>query len=430
MWLTPSMCLFGWLTFLAFVVPIGPDEAVYKIVATGIFDGHWPYRDLFVNRQPLIFFWYLPAGLGASIVVERLIATAALVASVPVMSVVAKRWLRGRQVRLALISYCLLLANPILLVDANTEAFLLLPLLAAMVAPSAFLAGVLLGIAVMTKLTAVAFLPLIVVIWKRDLWRVAAGTLAVCVVVSLPFVPIWHDYWVANVSFNFSYGQFSAGERLHHLFWFHPGVLLGAAPIWAAAVVGAVRTKDRFIWLWLLCGLAAVKATGYDFMHYYALLVPPAAILAAQGLDYLLTRRRLGIYLLAPTAALTLWAISDVVLSLAQHQRPFTQLVTEIDSHEGELYVLGGYSEIYIYADRQPERRLFFSVPLVMRADWGRQTRDDLLSCPPRVLVIPARNQFPVAWADDISSRYASRADFAKGSVFTQPLIECARPGR
>src|SRR4051794_23782639 len=64
-WLLPAAILFGWLTFLAFVLPIDPDEAVFKIVATGITHGRWPYRDLWDNKPPLIYAWYLPAGFGA-----------------------------------------------------------------------------------------------------------------------------------------------------------------------------------------------------------------------------------------------------------------------------------------------------------------------------------------------------------------------------
>lgn len=83
LWAVPAAVLWTWLSLLAFVLPYDPDEAVYSAIASGIVDGRWPYRDLFDHKPPLVYLWYLPAGLGAPVVVERLLATTAVVASFP-----------------------------------------------------------------------------------------------------------------------------------------------------------------------------------------------------------------------------------------------------------------------------------------------------------------------------------------------------------
>ena len=144
----PAALLFCWLAFKSSGTTFNADEAAYKIVETGLFQGKWPYRDLFVNRQPLMFLWYAPTGLGASIPAEGLFAAAMIAASVPVVALLAGRWLSSRHASGAGALYALLMANPFFTVRANVEAFMLLPLAAALAVSSPTLAGALFGIAV------------------------------------------------------------------------------------------------------------------------------------------------------------------------------------------------------------------------------------------------------------------------------------------
>lgn len=94
-WKVCAALLAAWLTVLAFILPYDPDEAIYKIIATGIVHGKWPYHDLFDHKPPLIYLWYLPAGLGASIEFERVLAALLVAATVPLVAVLARRWLSG-----------------------------------------------------------------------------------------------------------------------------------------------------------------------------------------------------------------------------------------------------------------------------------------------------------------------------------------------
>lgn len=413
----------AWLTVLAFVLPYDPDEAVYKIIATGIIEGKWPYRDLFDHKPPVVYFWYLPAGLGASIPLERILAAAMSAASVPIVVVLARRWLAGRQVALAVGTYVLLLANPFLSVGANAEAFMLLPLVGSLAVPSAFAAGVLLGVAVMTKPVALAFLPMLLLLWHRSTWRVGLGAGVTCLIVSLAFLPVWGDFWDANVLFNFEYGRhLEFWGRLRNLFIPDPPALLGSLPLWYAAMVGAVYQRNRLLWLWALCGLIAVKATGFNFAHYYALLVPPSALLAGIGMDRLLQRR-------PSLKALGVLSVLAIVVVLAglwfAITPPHQPLLDAVRANDGEVYVLGDRTEIYAHADRQPERRFFYSVPLAVRPDWGREMKRALRECPPDVLVIPYENLFPMDWSEEVASVYKRRAEFEDGAVLTKPRFMC-----
>jgi hypothetical protein len=260
-------------------------------------------------------------------------------------------------------------------------------------------------------------------LWRRDVWRVAIGGGLISILVSLPFIPIWHDFWEANVTFNLDYSpNLAYGSGLYHLLIPNPGVLIGGLPLWCAALVGAIRQRDRLIWVWALCGLIAVKASGLNWGHQYVLLAPPAALLAGIGFDRILRSRILAVTESILSAGTFVVMASALVLFGA---RPLQKIVDAVRTTEGEVYVLGGKTEIYTYAGRQPQRRFFYSVPLVVRSDWGREMREDLLACPPDVLVIPEGSLFQVDWKDDVASVYERRAEFDTGTVLTQPKLPC-----
>ncbi len=430
-WLFPAGALLAWLSFLAFVLPYDPDEAVFKIVARGILDGRWPYRDFFDNKAPLLYVWYLPAALCRSLEVQRIGGALLGAASVGAMAAASRRWLAGRQVTFAVWAYALLLANPYLGVGTSVETFMLLPIAAAVAAPSALLAGALLGVATMTKPTAVILLPVLISLWPRQWWKVVAGWAGVCAIVLMAFVPVWRDLWVANVTFNSEFmHHLSLGYRLTSALVFIPFVVVGALPIWLLALRGVSARRHPVLLLWAVFGLIAVEMTGLSFAHYYALLAAPAALLAGQGLDRTLGKRRSFHVALAVGGLVNIALIVLAVAMTLRRPAPYADVANAIHRTEGDVYVLGDRAQIYALAGRQPERRLFFSIPLVVRADWGNEVRTDLESCPPAILVVPRHNLFEVSWAPDVEALYASRRSFDDAMMFTQPRIACQRSSR
>ncbi len=425
-----AAALFAWLTLLGALQPLTPDEAVYRIVSTGMVHGRWPYRDLFDHKPPLAYVWYLPSALGGSIELQRALAALLLAASVPVFAFIARRWLDGRAATLAVVSFALMLANTGLSVRANLEAFALLPLVAALAAPSPLAAGALLGIAAMTKPMALLFAPMLWLAWKRDAWKSALAMAAVCATVSAPFAPIWRDYWTANIDFNLGYGRASGADHLRTLFTIPAPVLIGSLPLWCAAAGGALRRPDARLLLFGACGLAATKLSGQQFNHYYVLLLPPAALLAGRGLDRVVDYRA-GRAALAVGSALALLPLSIGFVPLVRDydrlHHPLGAAQSAIDATDGEFYLLGDHSQPYVHAGRMPTRRFFFDVPLVVRPEWGEQVRQDLLACPPAVLVTAEDRLFRVAWKDEITSLYARSIETEGGTVWVEPVRRCER---
>lgn len=419
-WAIPAAAAFLGLALLAFVRSYDPDEAVYSIMASGIVDGRWPYRDLFDHKPPLIYLWYLPTALGASIEAQRLFAAAAVTASFPAMARLARRWLDAAQVGPALTAYALLLANPYLALGANSEAFMLPALTWAFAVSSPLLAGALIGVAVMTKPVALAFVPLLVAPWGRRSWPGLAGVALVILAVSAAFVPVWDDYWYANVTFNVRYGaHIDAFVRLTRLLVVNPLVVAPMLPVWYLALRGARALPDARLLLWVACGYVSVKLTGFDFPHYYALAVPPVALLAGAGARGV-SLRSPGLRALGAVSAALL--VAGLVVALL---RPGDPLAEEARRTPGELYVLGDRSELYAYAGRKPQRRFFYSVPLVVDRDRGASVRDDLTRCPPDVVVVPRNNVFSVDWQDDVGALYHERVEFDEGVIYRHPRAPC-----
>jgi len=424
-----AAALFAWLMLFSWLQPLTEDEAVYMVVARGALHGQWPYRDLFDHKPPLAYLWYFPTGLGASLMWQRAFASLCAVASVPALALVARRWLGGRQAAVATVAYAALLANTGLAVRSNLESFMLLPLLAAFAVTSPLLAGLLLGVAVMTKPTALLFAPLLVLIWKRRTWQSAAGVLLVVGGVSLPFIPIWHDYWTANVVFNLHYGSMPLSERLPTLFTVRAPVFVGWLPLWGLLAIGALRTRDARPWLLAACGAAAVKSPGQQFDHYYALLAPGAAMLAVPGILWVWPR-------LLPRAtlvAVALLALLPVALGFPslirnydQNHHPLGDARRAIDATPGELYMLGDQEQPYVQAHRQPQRRFFFYVPATVEPRWGEQLRTDLLACPPAILV-DAAVSLSIPWHDEITALYTRSIATHTGTVYLDPRTHCAR---
>lgn len=427
-WLTAVVVLSGWLALMAWVVPYDADEAIYKVVVTDVFDGHWPYEHLFINRQPLFFLAYAPAGLGASIQVQRLVAAAATIASVFPFATLARRLLSERQAVLAVWSFAALLANPYMITGANVEAFLLFPLLSAAVVRPAWLAGVLLGVALMLKVSVLPIVPAVLMIRAQNPGTAVVTMSATCAVCTLPFVPVWPDFWEANVTFNFAYNRYFRSELIGNLFGAHWGVVLGTLPVWIGALVGLAKERRAAIWMLAATSFIATKSTGLNFGHYYALLAPSAALLAGIGMVQLRGNARSIVWILVPSTLLAILIVAVGLFAFAIRDRDrFRQDWEELRAHPGELYVLGGHPEIYVYADRQPARRYFFSVPLVVNEHWGEETRADLIACPPDVLVVPAANEFQVDWVNDLVDVYASRREVDAGAIYTEPLTRCER---
>jgi len=207
------LCLLPILLYFPFMgAPFERDEGAYATIAQGLLDGKVPYRDLFDNKPPLVYGWYAFSFLlfGESVIAPRIIA--AVLLSLTTLSVFTQtRMMFPRGVAyIAAAIFAISTGLPFVALHANTEAYMLLPLTTSLAAFTVamrngqlrwfLLAGVLAGLAMMTKQVAVCNLLAlagVAVFWRWRAvpgWRklapagvLLAGAVAATVAVAVPF---------------------------------------------------------------------------------------------------------------------------------------------------------------------------------------------------------------------------------------------------
>jgi hypothetical protein len=418
-----AICLLPVILYLPFNgSPFERDEGVYATVAQGLLKGQMPYRDLFDNKPPLVYAWYALSFLllGEHVVAPRIVASVLL--SLTTLSLFGQaRMVFPRGVAyVAAGLFALSTGLPFVALHANTEAYMLLPLVTSLVAFTVgvrrggmrwfLLSGALAGAAMMTKQVAIWNLLALMAVatalrWKDDGFSgrtfrpsacLFAGAAAVVGLIAVPFALTGSldELFYANVSYNWLYvGVLSYSERLADFASGTAYVTAVAAPLAGGAVWGLLtvirRRKqplDYLIVAWALASAAGVATGGRFFPHYFLQVMPAAAVLTALVVYELATRRRIqpigrpaqavaalmivvslgtiGVMYLAPRAAEQ--RIAESVAEQKEWESVSRQLGEYIAARtdpDDEIFNFGREAQIYFYADRRPSVRYFSDWP-------------------------------------------------------------------
>ena len=227
------LCLIPILLYLPVMVsPLERDEGVYATIAQRLLRGDVPYRDLFDNKPPIVYGWYAFSFLvfGEGVAAPRIVA--ALLLSFTTLAIFGEaRMLFPRRVAyLGAGAFAVATGLPFVALHANTEAYMLLPLVASLAAFTIgtrrgrlswfVLAGALGALAVMTKQVAVwnlVALAVMALFWRRGKaetpWRritpllsLLTGAAAATALIATPFFAVGalNDFVYANISYNCS----------------------------------------------------------------------------------------------------------------------------------------------------------------------------------------------------------------------------------
>jgi 4-amino-4-deoxy-L-arabinose transferase-like glycosyltransferase len=420
-----AICLLPILIYLPFAgTPFERDEGTYATVAQGILDGQVPYRDLFDNKPPLVYGWYALSFLlfGEHVAAPRIVAS--LLLSITTLALFAQaRLLFPRGVAyLAATLFAVSTGVPFLALHANTEAYMLLPLVTSVAAFTVgmnsrrlgwfFLAGVLGALAIGTKQVAMWNLVALAVVALTWQWRTADGTrerfapllsllsgaASGLAVIAIPFLATGSidDLVYANVSYNWLYvGFLTWGERFLNLGSGTAYVFAAAAPLLVAGALGLFtilrrgkRAVDYLVIGWALASAVGVASGGRFFPHYFLHLVPAMALLAAIVIYERFARREMRL----PSRPALMFGLLLVVVSLTTNavlyvaprgaekqvaENVYYQKEWEDHSRDLGLYIkartgpkdtifnFGREPQIYFYADRRPAAQYFY--------DWAYQ---------------------------------------------------------
>jgi 4-amino-4-deoxy-L-arabinose transferase-like glycosyltransferase len=456
-----------------FEAPFERDQGTYATIARGWMQGTLPYHDLWDNKGPLLFLWYILsfAWLGENVVAPRVMAALASAFTLPFVWA-ASRSLFGRRVAaLTAILFTLSFMNVYLQVTANAEIFMLLPMAAGFWAFAAGIrknsllwilaAGVLTSLAVFTKQSAI-FTFIGYSVWAGAIclqhpkeWKRQAriiGALAIGGVLgALPFVAYFarhgalYDLWYAMFGFNLSWAnEQSFWLKLVPPLFIEPGPLFGGLIFWIATVVGfwmLWKRRERNAGL-VVCFLAfseaAAMAMGKGSAHYSIQLLPGAAMCAAFGSPYLLQRWRHGgrgfKAMLLTTTTITVATILFAYLKPTAEDRFKVQytfrdyaddaigarsIASAVSalSDPGEcIYEWGRSSQIYFLADRRPCSRWLYNRPYEVDRSMLTEVMTDLKKREPAVILLTEESPPPLELQSFIGERYcyAGQTKYAK----------------
>lgn len=419
------LCLLPILLYLPTLgAPFERDEGTYATIAQGLLHENVPYRDLFDNKPPLIYGWYAFSFLlfGENIVAPRIIAALLLSATTLAVFGQARMLFTRSAAYVAAGAFAFSTGLPFVALHANTEAYMLLPLVTSLVCFTIgmrrdrliwfALAGALGGVAVMTKQVAVwnlAALSVMALSWHLrsavGAWRrvtpllcLLAGAIAAVALIAGPFIAVGAlgNLLYANLSYNWLYMRFlTLGERFGDLAAGLVFVSAIAAPLMLSSALGLLtivraqkRSVDYLLVLWALASAIGVATGGRFYPHYFLHLVPAMAMLTAMVAYKRFWRgTSRGIWRLAVALGVPLVALS-LVVSGAVYLQPYDAeervaptvfqqkewekasralgaYIAERSDPDDTIFNLGREPQIYFYADRRPAVQYFY--------DWAYQ---------------------------------------------------------
>ena len=403
-------------------IPFERDEGEYAYIAWRLGHNELPYRD-WVDQKPPAIFWVYRAALALPIDPIRAVHLAALIfsaASACALFFLAQRFMNRFWAFVAAVVFILLSTDPwIEGTAANTEIFMLLPLILAQIAflrtienpagrtMSFLLCGALIGIAIAFKQVAAVnwfFLVGLFLIfakpetrWRDTVWFAgcsAVGIVVVAAVTALYFL-IRHGLsaLVENVfTHNLEYvGAMTWSDRLHFCLDTLARLAKTETLIWIFAVLGlvglvAIRRGNWFAFLlgWLVTSVLGVSASGYFFPHYFQQLLPPLVLLSILGAAWFSELNfwkrswipRAAIVLLLVVLPLrTLWPFwfsyspADAVRKIYPgnffaEMPAFAERIAQVTSPDQRVFAFGAEPEVLFYAQRVSATRYIFLFPL------------------------------------------------------------------
>ncbi len=387
---------FLWVAALAVVLRLptftsrlfDADEAAIGVQGMVVRSGGTLYRDIFDRKPPLPPLAYAASFAltdSTDVRLMRVLVTALLVLGGLLMAHEARR--RWGSNTHAFWAGTLFVAGAMALFPADAGAanyahFALLPGTAALLWSRrdrwgwAAAAGFAFGLALLTRQSWVIALPAVLYsLWRSGRWRhLAAFAPALAVTVaSVGLYAPFDAYWEWNFTNSPGFVLAAAGIGISLLralasagafAGFH---VTAVVCLWVAArrrnPLRAAGREDRDVWLWLLCGLAAVAAGFRFFGHYWLQVLPPVVVLATPIVAEATGRaRRLALAGLAVPATV---AFALLFVPGSFHDRPDpAALSSYLRTHTApgqRVFVWGSYPEVLTRAERLPAGALVHS---------------------------------------------------------------------
>jgi hypothetical protein len=450
--LIAAICTIPVILYIPFLAePFFRDEGLYAAVAQKILHGGVPYRDAFDNKPPMVFAWYTISFLmfGEHVWSPRLLVALMLSGSTLLMYLEGRLLFSHRAGIVAALALAFAVGLATLETGANTEFFMILPLVAALYAFSMgqktgrsrwyIAAGFLSGIAIATKHISLFVFALYVALaawpllrsqglhalasadFRRSVGGLVLGGAAAFIAVVAPFVATgtMPDLWEATVVYTLQYVSDVPTDQKLEILQKSPLYLTLVLGPWVFLAVAGMAQMARsgagghgpLVLGWLAANWLGIIAAGRFYDHYYVTLLPALALMAPLGAKYL-TRTRFS-----PPVAIALAIVFVLLLepplaenahiyfqptAEARHiakypqddrapwenQGPaFGRWIQERTAPDDGIYNFGFQSELYFYADRRSPTRFIMDRPFWTNDDYISQALIELNAAPPLYVI-------------------------------------------
>ena len=425
--------LFAALRWNSFDTPLVRDEGEYAYAAQILSRGLPPYRNSFLQKPPMVVYSYAlaQAVLPNAFWAPRLLAYVCVGIATILLGIICRiEFGPGFAFLTAWLFTLMVLLPKIQQFTANTEMFLLLPLIGTLAvcvfglhSPPLrqrpwwawFFGGVLAGMTFWFKYTAIPILGTIFAGWtirelqsqglwslKFDVMRRAAalllprwlaalaggGLASLATLAFFIFKGGLNELWECSVIFNRAYVA-STPFGFSSL-WFYIGLLWNSWWVLFLLPLALLFGRGQKVWFWVFLFFSSLLATGASiYGHYYILMMPFWAVLAAFGIHkcaewlasvsrspLVLTRQilSLGVLILVCFSDLPWIARSKEQFAIDRLRtgNPFVESplvarrVSELSGPLDYIYVAGSEPQILYYANRLSPTRFVIAYPLMI----------------------------------------------------------------
>lgn len=453
-----GLCLFAAITYWnGFTTPFERDEGEYAYSAWLLDQGIMPYENTFLLKPPMIVYTYwLAQEIDQDAVwPARVIAFIFTLLTIIVLGIIVKNeWGNNMALLTAWISIPMLSLPHLYSLAANTERFMLLPLVSMLAiytynkhtakAWPWLISGSLSSIALLYKPIALFALFFIFIIWLYQNWDyhkniekllhnillIITGGLSTSFIILAPFIISgdWIFMWESVVQYSAQYAQHTkeyipdAVINQFKIFW-------STWPTLFVLFIWYLIRRPKQWWFYLsLMLISFFTIFSSPLGHYYLLLMPFWILITVSSINSLLDFINLKVcskdwrrvILLLPSAVIIVSMIvpiqrqyflspKDLNVWIYGYGSPFIESVTisekikEMTDSADNIFVAGSEPQIYYYSKRRSSGRFIITYPLnintPLRERYQRLAIKDLGDNPPKIIVV-SRRQTSSLWEE------------------------------
>ncbi|MFN8637962.1 MAG: glycosyltransferase family 39 protein [Dehalococcoidia bacterium] len=420
--------------------PIQYNESMFVVFGREILAGGLPYRDVFDQKPPLIYYVYagMQALTGDGFFVTRVAIILATGVTASLVTLVAREFYGRRLAFVAGLAFALTNGLVVITVNAGLDQLTLLPLMTATYlvvrwrpGGSAWrltAAGLSAAIALLLKPvalpTALVLGGLVLVASRRvgpALWLAgAAAAVGFLALLGLALLGVLPAAYEAIIVFGREYASYgwslsAPGERLG--FWvlaLLPLVLPAGASM---VLLTAERTRRAAVlWLLLAAGVIGVVLPGAFLPYYVWAACAPLALMVPAVFEWLPTRSRAQrrLVILPGVFILVIMVYVSISIPAAMVPGPYVEGARELGETIARaalpgdrLYVRANAPQVYYYARLRPAHRYFTPQAIAVRPDVETEIVEALAHDPPAFVVIDEHDPgTSAALRDLLSTRY------------------------